>query len=229
VPIAKCRFRDSVSALKLAIGNRQSKIMINDPFHPEEAIAREQESNRRKLLAVVCAVGVTAVLLVGYGYIRKYHAQRILANNTPPPVVDSGPKGPPLAHIVIDEPSLSKGVTTIGGVVKNISKQELTGLSVVLELRRRKDGGLEESVLAVTPGQLQPEQEGTYAAQLPAQDFASIRLAGLKTDQSDMIAYSSSQGKKRTPERLEPRTIIVKRSGKPREFINSPDTPGRIP
>ena len=204
--------------------------MINDPFHPEEAVAREQESNKRKLLAAVCAVAVTAVLLVGYGYIRKYHAQKVISDNTPPPVAESGPKGPPLAHVVIDEPSLSKGMTTIGGVVKNVSKQELTGLSVVLELRRRKDGGLEESVLPVTPAQLQPEQEGSYSVTLPAQNVASIRLVGLKADpQLGLIAYSSSQGKKRTPERLEPRTVVVKRSGKPGEFLNSPDNPGRVP
>jgi len=204
--------------------------MINDPFHPEEATAREQESNKRKLLAVVCAVAVTAVLLVGYGFIRKYHAQKVIAENTPPPVVESGPKGPPLAHIVIDEPSIAKGMTTIGGVVKNISKQELSNVSVVIELRRRKDGGLEESVLPVTPAQLQPEQEGSYSVTMPAQNVASIRLVGLKADpQSALIAYSSSQGKKRTPERLEPRTIVVKRSGKPGEFINSPDNPGRVP
>ena len=204
--------------------------MINDPFHPEQAVAREQESNKRKLLAAVCAVAVTALLLVGYGYIRKYHAQKVIADNTPPPVADTGPKGPPLAHVVIDEPSLSKGMTTIGGVVKNISKQELTGLSVVLELRRRKDGGLEESILPVTPAQLQPEQEGSYSVTLLAQNVASIRLVGLKADpQSALIAYSSSQGKKRTPERLEPRTVVVKRSGKPGEFINSPDNPGRVP
>ena len=204
--------------------------MINDPFHPEEAVAREQESNKRKLLAVVCAVAVTAVLLVGYGFIRKYHAQKVIAENTPPPVVESGPKGPPLAHIVIDEPSIAKGMTTIGGVVKNISKQELTNVSVVIELRRRKDGGLEESVLPVTPAQLQPEQEGSYSMRVPVQEYASIRLAGLKADpQSALVAYTSAQGKKRTPERVEPRTIIVKRSGKPGEFINSPDNPGRVP
>ena len=203
--------------------------MINDPSRQEQALAREQESSKRKLLAVVCAVGVTAILLVGYGYIRKYHAEKIIASNTPPPVVDSGPKGPALAHIVVDEPTLDKGMTTIGGVVRNISKQELTGLSVVLELRRRKDGGLEQSALPVTPGQLQPEQEGSYLLKVAAQDFASIRLAGLKTDPQSLVAYTSSQGKKRTPERLEPKTIVVKRSGKPGEFINSPDNPGRIP
>ena len=204
--------------------------MINDPVHAEEALARENESSKRKLLAVVCAVGITAVLLVGYGLIRKYHAQRIIAENTPPPVVDSGPKGPPLAHIVIDEPTLEKGMTTIGGVVRNISKQELSGLSVVLELRRRKDGGLEQNALPVTPTQLHPEQEGSYSLKVSAQEFASIRLAGLKTDsQSELVAYTSAQGKKRTPERVEPRTIVVKRGGKPGEFINTPDNPGRVP
>src|SRR5215216_5529169 len=203
--------------------------MINDPFHPEEAAARERESNKGKLLAAVCAVAVTALLVVGYAFVRKYHAQKALANNTPPPVVESGPKGPPLAHVVVDEPTLSKGMTTIGGVVKNISKQELTGLSIVIELRNRKDARLEESVLPVTPAQLQPEQEGSYAITLPAQKVASIRLVGVKADpQSSLIAYSSSQGKKRTPERLQPE--VVKRSGsKPGEFLNSPDNPGRVP
>ncbi len=204
--------------------------MINDPLHAEEALARENESNKRKLLAVVCAVAVTAILLIGYGIIRKRYAERIIAENTPAPVADSGPKGPPLAHIVIDEPTLEKGMTTIGGVVRNISKQDLSGLTVVLELRRRKDGGLEQSALVVTPTPLQPEQEGSYSLKVSAQEFASIRLAGLKADpQSALVAYTSAQGKKRTPERLEPRTIVVKRSGKPGEFINSPDNPGRIP
>ena len=204
--------------------------MINDPLHAEEALAREKESSKRKLLAVVCAVAVTAMLLVGYGVVRKRYTERIIAENTPPPVVDSGPKGPPLAHIVIDEPTLEKGMTTIGGVVRNISKQELSGLSVVLELRRRKDGGLEQSTLPVTPTPLQPEQEGSYSLKVSAQEFASIRLAGLKSDpESALVAYTSAQGKKRTPERIEPRTIVVKRGGKPGEFINTPDNPGRIP
>jgi hypothetical protein len=204
--------------------------MINDPFHPEDAIARERDSSKRKLLAVVCAVGISAILLVGYGYIRKYHAEKVIASNTPPLVAETGPKGPPLAHVVVDEPTLDKGMTTIGGIVKNISKQELSGLSVVIELRRRKDSGIEESVLPVTPAQLQPEQEGSYSLKVSAQEFASIRLAGLKGDpQSSLIAYNSSQGKKRTPERLEPRTIVVKRSGKPGEFINTPDNPTRVP
>ena len=203
--------------------------MFNDPFHPEEAINQQHDSIRRKLLAVVCAVAVTAVLLAGYAYIRKYHEQRRLANATPPPA-ESVPKGPALAHVVVDEPTLEKGMTTVGGVVKNISNQRLSGVSVMLEFRRRKDGKTEQQLLPVSPGQLQPQEEGAYAAKFPINDFASVRLAGVQADpQSSVIVYSSSQGKKRTPERLQPQTIVVKRSGKPGEFINTPDNPGRVP
>jgi len=44
-----------------------------------------------------------------------------------------------------------------------------------------------------------------------------------------LIVYSSSQGKKRAPERLQPQQIMVKRAGKPGEFLNTPDNPGRFP
>lgn len=204
--------------------------MINNPFHQEEAIEQQHYSNRRLLLGIVCAVAVTALLVAGYLFVRRYHAQRILAENTPPPVTDSGPKGPPVAHVIVDEPTLEKGFTVIGGAVKNVSERELSNVFVVIELRRRKDGGLEEAVLPVTPPVLQPQQEGAYSLKAPSQDFSSIRLAGLKAEpQSTSIAYTSSQGKKRPPERFEPKIVVVKRSGRPGEFINTPDTPGRVP
>lgn len=203
--------------------------MFNDPFHPEVAINQQKESTKRKLLAVVCAVAVTAILLAGYAFIRRYHERQKLANAAqaaPEPT----PRGPALAHVVIDEPTLEKNMTTIGGVVKNVSGQQLSGLSVTLELRRRKDGKTEQTVLPVTPGQLQPQQEGEYTAKFSISDFASVRLAGVQADpQSTVIVHSSSQGKRRAPERLQPQIVITKRSTKPGEFINTPDNPGRVP
>ena len=202
--------------------------MFNDPFHPEEALTQHKDSTRRKLLAAVCAVAITAVLLVGYGLVRKYHALRV-ARETPL-VTDPAPKGPAVAHVVVDEPTLEKGMTTVGGVVKNISNEQLSAVSVRLEFRRRKDGKTEETVLPVTPAQLQPQEEGAYAAKFPVEDFASVRVAGVHAGpQSTLLVYSSSQGKKRAPERLQPQTIVVKRAGKPGEFINTPDNPGRVP
>jgi len=203
--------------------------MINNPFHQEDAIKQQHDSNRRILLGIVCAVAVTALLVAGYVYIRRYHTQRILAENQPPPVTDSGPKGPPVAHVVIDEPTLEKGFTVIGGAVKNISDRHLSDVYVVIEMRRRKDSGIEDVALPVTPPILQPQQEGAFSLKAAAQDYASIRLSGVKTEpQSTLVAYTSSQGKKRPPERFEPKIVVVKRSGKPGEFINTPDNPGRI-
>lgn len=203
--------------------------MFNDPFHPEETVTQQNDSTKRKLLAGVCAVAITAILLAGYAYFRRYHAQRVLQNATPP-VAESAHKGPALAHVIVDEPTLEKGMTTVGGVVKNISNQPLSGVSVTLELRRRKDGKNEQTVLTVTPGQLQPQQEGSYAAKVSIDEFASVRLAGVQADpQATTIVYTSSQGKKRPPERLQPQVIISKRATKPGDFINTPDNPGRVP
>lgn len=203
--------------------------MFNDPFHPEEAITGQRDSTKRKLLAAVCAVAVTAILLVGYAYFRKYHAQQVLQNATPP-VAESPHRGPALAHVVVDEPTLEGGMTTVGGVVKNISNQPLSSVSVTLELRRRKDGKHEETVLVVTPAQLQPQQEGSYAAKFSVDDFASVRLTGVQADpQATEIVYTAAQGKKRPPERLQPQITAGKRSTKSGDFINTPDNPGRVP
>jgi hypothetical protein len=204
--------------------------MINDPFHQEEAIEREKETTRRMLLGVVCAVAITALLLVGYAFIRRFHSQQILANQTPPPTTDNGPKGPPVAHILVDQPSLERGMTTIGGVVKNTSQSELNGLTIALQLHRRKDGGSEEKLVPVEPGNLQPLEEGAYSLKLPASDYGSITLVGLRADpEAKLVAFTTAPGKQRAPERLEPRTIIVKRPGRPGEFINTPDNPTKVP
>jgi hypothetical protein len=205
--------------------------MTNDPFNSDDLIARESESTKRMLLAVVCAVAITALLLGGYAVLRKRHLQHTIESAEVPVITDSGPKGPVVAHIVIDEPLLEKGVTTIGGKVKNISKQELKGLSIALELRRRKDGGTEQARVPVEPSELQPDQEGAYSLKLPAQNYGSIKLIGLQAEpESTLIAYSSSPGKKRPPERIESKTIVVKRpTARDGEFINTPDNPTRVP
>src|SRR4030095_9411451 len=204
--------------------------MINDPFHHEETLAREKESSRRKLLAVVCAVGLSAILLVGYAYMRNRHSKQVAANSAVPPVDNGLPKGPPVVHVLLDEPLLDKGNTIFGGTVKNISDRELTGLSVSLDLIKRKDGAVEQRSVAVEPSRLQPQQEASYTVKLSAQQYGTIRFVGLKADpQATLIAYSSAPGKKRPPERLEPRVIVVKKGVRPGEFINSPDNPVRVP
>ena len=204
--------------------------MINDPFHPEEAIARERETTRRMIFGIICAVALTAVLLVGYALLRRLHAKQVLSNQQEVQLeANTGPKGPPQAHILVDQPLLDKGITTIGGVVRNTSQADLSGLAIDLELHR-KDGASEQKLVPVEPALLQPQQEGAYSLKLPASDYGSVTLVGLRGDpQAKLIAFTKSPGKQRPPERLPTKTIIVKRPGKPGEFINTPDNPARVP
>lgn len=203
--------------------------MINDPFHPEDALAREKDSTRGKLLGVICALAITAILLTGYAFIRRLHGQQILANQTPPPATETGPKGPALAHILIDEPLLDKGITTIGGAVKNISQAPLSGLAIDMQLNH-KNGEKEQKLIPVGPAMLQPQEEGSYVLKLPASEYTSVTLLGLRADpEAKPIVFTKSPGKPRPPERLQPKTVIVKKSGRTGEFINTPDNPGRVP
>jgi hypothetical protein len=203
--------------------------MINDPFHQDEAVAREKETTKRLLLGIVCAVAITAILLAGYTYFRKRHALQVITANTPPAVVESGPKGPPVAHIWIDEPTLEKGTTTIGGVVKNISKQELAGVSIAMELKRKKDKSIEQTLVPLTPARLQPDEQGSYSLKLSSKDYDSIKFVGIKADpQAALIAYSTSPGKKRPLERLQPQ-VVSKGKTKEGDFINTADNPTKVP
>jgi hypothetical protein len=202
--------------------------MLTDSTHTELLI-EEKRSTGRKLVAAVCALAVTSIVFAGYTYLRTRTAQQRLAAiaaQAPP-----APKGPAKAHILVDEALLKGGQTIIGGVVRNISAEKLPGLTIVLELRRRKDGSLEQMSVPVEPRDLEPDQEGRYSLKLQAQQYNSARLIGLKAGEgSEQLVYTTAAGQKRPPERLQPKIVIVPRSGsRGGEFLNSPDNPARVP
>ena len=202
-----------------------------DPTHTELLI-EEKRSTGRTLIAVVCAFSVTAIFFAGYTYLRKRTAQQRLAETAAQaPSISDIPKGPVKAHILVDEALLKGGQTTIGGTVRNTSAEKLIGLTVALELRRRKDGSLEQTSAAVEPRDLEPDHEGKYVLKLPAQQYNSVRLIGLKSGMdSAPVAYTTASGQKRPPEKLEPKVVTIPRpASRGGEFLNSPDNPARVP
>ncbi len=204
--------------------------MLTDSSHTELLI-EEKRPVSRKLIALVAALVVSALLISGYLYLRRRHVQQMASVAAPTSEYSVVvPKGPAKAHIMVDDAMLKAGQTIIGGTVKNISVEKLTGLSLGLELRRRKDASLEQMWAPIEPADLEPEQEGRYSLKLPAQEYSSVRLVSLRTGESALIAFSSSQGQKRPPEKLEPKVVTVPRpAGKGGEFLNSPDNPARVP
>ena len=205
--------------------------MLTNLTHSEEAFDEPGRSIGLKLIAGICAVVVTAAVFSGYAYLRKRHAQQSFASATEALASSNAPKAPPKVHILVDDALLKSGQTIIGGLVKNISREKLSALSVELELRRRKDGAAELRSVPLDPPQLEPEKEGRYSLVLQAQDYGSVRLIGLKSSgDSTLLSYTSSPGQRRPPDRLDPKTITGQRPSSGRgEFLNSPDNPARVP
>ena len=200
--------------------------MMIDSQH-EELFEEPNQSILPKLLAAGAALLITALVFTGYTLLRKRHSQNTAAlvpAAIPPPA-------PPKALVMVDEARLNGGTSLLAGTVRNTSNERLVGLAVELELKRRKDGGLQSQVVALDPSDLEPQQEARYSLPLRAQDYSSARLVGLKAGPGlTAVPYATAQGQKRPLERLEPKTIIVgKPAGKPGEFLNSPDNPARVP
>ena len=196
-----------------------------------DARADEASSRGRSFVAVICALLIAGLVVAGYFYLRKRHAQQTLleAQAEQGPVAE--PKGPPQVQIFVDE-AMSKGdQTLVGGTVKNISDENLSSLSVDLELIRRKGSATEKALVQVQPSQLAPQEEGHYSMSLRSADYSSVKLVGLKGGAtSSSLVYISAPGQKRPPEKVEAKTIIVKRPSTPNNgFLNTPDNPSRVP
>lgn len=197
--------------------------------HSEELFTEPKSSSRLKLLGAILAVTFTALVFIGYTYLRNRHAQEVAA--MAPQALSTEPKGPSQALILIDDALLQGSKTVLGGTVRNTSAQKLGPLVVELELKRRKDGGAEKKLVALEPAQLEPQQEGHYSLEVKTHEYGSARVTALKGDGASLpLPYTTAPGRKRPLERIESKTITVdKRRAKGDEFLNSPDNPARVP
>ena len=198
-----------------------------------ELYVEPKRSASSKILAGFAALVITALVFAGYALVRKRHAQESgsLALSSPStPAAE--PRKPPVALVLVDDALLQGSKTIIGGTVKNTSAEKLEGISVEVELKRRKDGITETQLLALEPAQLEPQQEGHYSLELKAQEYGSARLVGLKGGAKlASLPYATGQGQKRPVERYEPRNVKIEKrpASKPGGFLNSPDNPARVP
>lgn len=197
----------------------------------EEQFVEEKSPVSRKLIAAIAALAVTVAVFGGYTYLRQRHAEdkATLANSSQGATAEPGK--PPQALILVDDAMIKSGKSLIGGTVRNTSAERLSELQVELELKRRKDASFETRLVALQPSQLEPGQDGRYSLELKSQDYSSARLVALRGPANVAIPYTTSQGQKRPPERLESKTINIDRpfSSKKGEFLNSPDNPARVP
>jgi hypothetical protein len=201
-----------------------------DSLH-EELFLEPKSSTGRKLIGAIAAIAVTIAVLAGYAYLRQRHTENAAQQASLAEAAANPPAVPPKALVLVDEALIQGTKTVVGGAVKNTSNETLRQVTVALELKRRKDATTEKRLVALVPAELEPGQEGRYSLELKAADYGSARLVGLGSGpDASPIVYTSAVGKKRPPERLESKTIIVGRPpSKPGGFLNSPDNPARVP
>lgn len=141
----------------------------------------------------------------------------------------------PEANILVDEPRLVKSYAVIGGTVQNVGQQRLEQLSVLIDLRRRDDGTTVRREVAVEPADIAPGGQSKFAIKVEPDEFRGSSVVGLRSGAGARdVAFKAMPGAKRPPERFPDRVVNVKvPDKKPKggdgDFINTPDTPIKVP
>lgn len=139
----------------------------------------------------------------------------------------------PEIKVIENAPTLKGSNSVVGGVVQNVSDEQIENLSLELELSRRDDGSKESREVAVTPNTLAPGVQGKYALTISNREWATTKILRVKSSsQTEDLAFTTQPGAKRPPERLpENKKVVVVQRPKPKgeEFLNSPDKAEPIP
>jgi hypothetical protein len=140
----------------------------------------------------------------------------------------------PEANIYVDEAMLARPYAIIGGTVENVGAERLEKLSVEIELRRRGDGGVERREVAVEPVVLEKGKQGRFRLKVLSEEWSGSRVVNLRSHaRAQEVAYKTLPGAKRPPEKIENKTIVVLPPARKKpdsgDFINTPDTPYKVP
>jgi hypothetical protein len=184
-----------------------------------------------KLGAAACALILTAALLGGYFFLRGRQVRELQAGQQAAEAArKSAPS--PKAQVFQDEVMLRGSKAVVGGSVRNISEETLEGLSVEIELKSRNGQTTGTSSVGLQPASLRPGEEGRFAFQITPSDWSGTRVTRLLSAKAGAeVPFKPEMGAKRPPERAPAPKVIVVPRPKPKgdDFLNTPDTPIRIP
>jgi len=142
----------------------------------------------------------------------------------------------PEANVFIDEVKLAKPYAVIGGTVQNVGADQLEMLSIDIELRRRDNDSLVKREVNIEPSDLSPGEKGKFTLKVFSDEWSGSRILSLRSGlRQEGIAFKSLPGAKRPPEKLPEGKITSVKSPQKRsksngeEFLNTPDTPVKVP
>jgi hypothetical protein len=206
---------------------RESRELDQYSSEPHFETAREGGGLTR-VIAVLCASALVVALLSGFLFLRKRQADRFEAARRAEQ--SARPVAPPRAQVFQDEVRLKGSEAVVGGTVKNISGAPLEGLSVEIALKGRASQAAETKVVRVNPESLRPGEEGKYSLQISPTQWAGAQVVRLRTQAAE-VPFKPEIGAKRPAERPPATKVVVEQRPRRKgdDFLNTPDTPIRIP
>ena len=195
------------------------------------SVAEDDKKGRvTKVLASVLALFLTVGLLGGFFYLRGRNERTLAARQASAEQVNVN--APPEAQVFQDEARLEGGRGIIGGTVRNISGATLENVSVEIELRKRVGQETEVRSVEVKPPTLPPGETGKYSLQIASKIWGGAKVLRLQSAGRERgVPFKPEAGAPRPAEaRPSPKVVVAPRP-KPKggDFINTPDTPIRIP
>jgi hypothetical protein len=194
-------------------------------------VSYDKKSSAVRIWAAACALLLTGSLLGGYFYLRGRNVQNIDAARQDDQGERQAPPTP-RAQVFQDEVLLKGSRAVVGGRVRNVTGDTLEELKVEIELIARDGGGKETRSVQVEPASLRPGEEGRFVLQIVSSEWTGTRVSRLLSEkiQGD-IPFKPEIGARRPLERPPtPKVVVVPRpKAKGDDFLNTPDTPIRIP
>lgn len=188
-------------------------------FSKEEANKPEWTG---RALAICCALVASAALIGGYLYLQHRNQQRWNQRQAADP-----PPAPALALVLVDEARAQKDRAVISGTVINQSTATLEQLSVEVGLVPRAAGSIEVQSVPLVPADLAPGERGRFTLTVPARRWVVARPVRLRSGEGREIAFESNIGERRPPAPPHLPSQPPRTDGG--DFINTPDTPIRVP
>lgn len=201
------------------------------PVSPEKRRCGAKGAGRFALLFLACGA---ALCLTGcLGSVRSSMPETAREGQSAEATASAKATPAPEVQIYEDEAILRGSQAVIGGTVHNLSGSDLQNLKVEFELRRRKDDATETRTVEVKPAVLAAGEKGRYALTV-SREWGSARIVRLSGGgRSENIAYVSTRGAPRPPERLPDKKTVGEPVARPRpkgeEFLNTPETADKYP
>ncbi|MFL6231282.1 MAG: hypothetical protein ACJ741_21115 [Pyrinomonadaceae bacterium] len=210
--------------------SKTSSFDNRDDYPHLETLSSGSSNPVAKLIAFVSAVALVVALLCGFLFLRKQHEEQLSAAKRAEQV--SRTIAPAQAQVFQDEVRLRGSDAIVGGSVRNISAARLEDLFVEVELKRRASQTVETKTVQLSPGSLRPGEEGKYSLQISSSEWSGAQVVRLRGGAAKAeIPFKTELGEKRPAERPPAAKVIIEQ--RPRrqgdDYINTPDTPIRIP